>query len=89
MKNNLLADTIYDRLKKSFSPVSLEVIDDSEHHVGHAGSLGGAKHFTIKITSHYFKHQSRIENHRAIYDILGDLMPHPVHALKIHIASNE
>ena len=74
---------IRDRLEKAFSPVQLDVLDDSDKHIGHAGSAGGAGHYTVRIAADCFKDKSRIEIHRAIYAVLHDLIPEQIHALRI------
>lgn len=76
---------IKDRLIQSFSPSYLDVIDDSDQHVGHAGHKGGGRHFTIVITAQHFSQQSRVDAHREIYAILDDLIPEEIHALRIKI----
>jgi BolA protein len=73
------------RLKNKFSPDQLEVIDDSEQHRGHPGAQSGAGHYTVVIQSDFFIHQSRVDAHRAIYQLLNDLIPSEIHALKIKI----
>lgn len=75
--------TIIDRLEKALSPTSLIVTDDSHLHKGHPGAQSGASHFSLDITSTAFEGHSLIERHRKIYDLLGDLIPHEIHALKI------
>lgn len=73
----------------TLSPSLLEIQDDSASHAGHKGN-GGGGHFNIKIVSAQFQDQSQIARHRLIYTILGDLMPHTIHALSIlAIAPNE
>lgn len=76
---------IQDRLQNAFSPLHLEVIDDSHKHVGHAGSKGGAGHYTVVIAADCFAQQSRIEAHRHVYQVLNDLIPEQIHALQIVI----
>lgn len=76
------------RLEQAFSPIKLEVIDDSERHKGHAGSQGGAGHYTVRIAAECFNNQSRVSAHRMIYTELNDLMPQEIHALKIIIDEN-
>lgn len=73
------------RLKKAFAPSILNIINESKLHAGHAGSRSGAGHYAIEITSECFKNQSRVEAHRAIYQLLNDLIPDEIHALKIKI----
>lgn len=74
---------IQTRLQQSFSPTTLDVLDDSAKHIGHVGSAHGAGHFTIKIAANCFKDKSRLEVHRAIYAVLNDLIPEQIHALRI------
>ena len=72
-------------------PVSLEIIDDSASHAGHAGARDHAArigshdgtHFELTIVSPAFSGQSPLARHRMIYDLLGDLMQTRIHALKI------
>ena len=78
-----MLETIQTRLQAAFLPARLEVIDDSHKHVGHAGSKGGAGHFTVKIQSARFAGLSRVEIHRQIYQVLADLIPEKIHALCI------
>jgi BolA family transcriptional regulator, general stress-responsive regulator len=75
--------TIRKRLEAAFKPQQLEILDDSENHMGHAGAEGGAGHYTVLITADSLTQQSRVEAHRQIYEVLLDLMPHEIHALKI------
>ena len=75
----------------SLQPVSLEIIDDSASHAGHAGAQDHAQrtganegtHFELTIVSPAFQGQSPVARHRMIYDLLGDLMKTRIHALKI------
>jgi BolA protein len=78
-------DIIKERLQKQFAPQKLEVIDDSAEHVGHAGAEGGAGHYTIIISAESFKNKSRVDAHREIYQVLDDLIPKEIHALRIRI----
>ncbi|MBL0124858.1 MAG: BolA family transcriptional regulator [Betaproteobacteria bacterium] len=72
-------------------PVTLEIIDDSASHAGHAGARDHAartgahdsSHFELTIVSPVFLGQSSVARHRMIYDLLGDLMQTRIHALKI------
>jgi BolA family transcriptional regulator, general stress-responsive regulator len=77
-----LAATIEERLAP-LDPTELDIRDDSAQHVGHAGAASGAGHFSVTIVSNRFLGLSRIARHRAVLDCVGDLIPHPVHALAI------
>jgi BolA family transcriptional regulator, general stress-responsive regulator len=76
---------IYEQLKHAFQPTMLEVIDESAKHRGHAGSAGGAGHYTIIMAAECFKNKSRVLIHREIYAVLDDLIPSQIHALQIKI----
>jgi len=81
-----VAAEIHARLTAALSPLSLEVIDDSHHHAGHAGHRGddAESHFTVKLTAASFAGQSRIARQRSVYAALGDLVAADrVHALRI------
>ncbi len=72
------------RLSAALSPTRLDLVDDSAHHVGHAGHDGrGESHFTLSIESPLFAGQNRVQRQRAVYAALGDLMDERVHALSI------
>ena len=77
-----VAGTISARLA-ALSPVVFELADDSAEHVGHAGAAAGGGHFSLVIVSNDFSGLSRIARHRAVLERVGDLIPHPVHALAI------
>ena len=65
-------------------PTQLEITDDSHLHQGHSGNNGGGN-YTIIINSSVLHDKSRIESHRLIYELLGDLIPAKIHALQIKI----
>lgn len=79
-------------LERALSPTSLEVIDESYKHAGHAhlvsragtaGGVGGT-HFQIKVVSPSFAGKSRIERHRAVNEALAPEMGvDGVHAIAI------
>ena len=70
-------------LEDAFKPESLEVIDDSHKHVGHAGAEGGLGHFSVDIVSPAFAGLFPLARHRAIYAALGQMMVTDIHALSI------
>jgi BolA protein len=71
-----------DRLK-ALEPSFVELTDDSAGHAGHVGAAGGGRHFSLVIVSKAFTGQGRLARHRAVLAQVGDLIPHPVHALAI------
>ena len=75
---------ITNKLRETFSPESLDVIDESHLHEGHAGHRpGGETHFRIHIVSRAFEGKSRIECHRMINATLAAELAGSVHALAI------
>ena len=59
-------------------------------HRGHAGYReGGNTHWRLYIVSARFRGRSTVERHRMIYQALGSLMQHPIHALAISARSPE
>ena len=75
-------------LERGLTPLSLEIIDDSEHHAGHAGAREGG-HFRIRITAAAFAGRSQLERHRLVYAAVAPLMGQGVHALSIVAHSPE
>ena len=79
-----VATEIRQRLVAILAPSRLELDDQSNRHIGHAGHDGrGESHFALVIESPAFTGLSRVQRQRAIYAALGDLMKERVHALTI------
>jgi BolA protein len=80
-----VAKRIRQKLEEALSPQTLQVIDESHLHAGHAGSRpGGETHFRVKVVSASFVGKSLIERHRKVNEVLADeLKPDGVHALAI------
>jgi BolA protein len=82
------ADLITKKLTEAFAPRSLDVLDESHQHEGHAGHRpGGQTHYRIYIVSEVFKGKTRIERHRMINQSLAAELEGGVHALAIHAAA--
>ena len=81
----LVKDDITRKLETAFAPESVEVVDESEQHHGHAGHRpGGQTHFRVYIVSKAFAGKSRLDRHRMINTVLADNLAGGVHALAIH-----
>lgn len=88
MTNPSLAPTaaqLTQRLREKLQPLTLEVLDESYQHSGHAGSngTGVGTHFRVRITSHLFTGKPVVMRHRLVYDALQDFMDQGLHALAI------
>lgn len=64
-------------------PQSVELLDESGRHVGHAGAAAGGSHFRLVIVSPRFAGLANVERHRMVYAALGSLMHREIHALAI------
>jgi len=77
---------IRQRLEAAFKPRELEVEDESEAHLGHAGYReGGQSHFRVHIAAEAFGPMSRIDRHRAVHAALGPDLVSRIHALALQI----
>lgn len=66
-------------------PLSMELVDESAQHAGHAGAAaGGNTHWRLSITSKAFEGKNSVARHRMVYQALGELMQDPIHALNIN-----
>lgn len=76
-------EAIRERIEQALSPEQLEIVDESQLHVGHAGARDGRGHFRIRIAASSLDGLGRLERHRRIYAALGELMETDIHALSI------
>jgi BolA protein len=74
----------------ALEPMRLDLTDESAQHAGHAGAApGGQTHWRLSIVSKRFEGQPTVARHRMVYQVLGELMQHPIHALAITARSPE
>ncbi len=79
-----VADRIERKLRMAFQPESLDVIDETNQHHGHAGwRESGETHFRVEIIASAFAGKSRVERQRAVYEVLAEELAGPVHALAL------
>jgi BolA protein len=74
-------------LQSGLAPVSIEIIDDSAKHAGHAGAREGG-HFRVVVVADAFKGHTQLERHRLVYAAVAALMgqgpaEQRIHALNI------
>ena len=75
-------DQMRERLS-ALAPQIIQIDDDSALHAGHAGARTGGGHYRLKIVSPQFADKVTMARHRLVYDALGSLMQHEIHALSI------
>jgi BolA family transcriptional regulator, general stress-responsive regulator len=78
------------KLTHAFTPVALDLKDDSHLHAGHAGHNAlGETHFSVRIVSPVFAGLSAVARQREIYRVLADELRERVHALSLQALSPE
>lgn len=79
-----VAKIISDKLKNNLNIQSLDVVDESEKHRGHAGWQDrGESHFLLKIISDDFLDLNKVKRHKLIYSILDNEIKNKIHAISI------
>jgi stress-induced morphogen len=58
-------------------------------HVRVEDLTGGGDHFRAEVVSDRFEGLSRIQQHKLIYDVFGDEVGGPIHALSIKTSTPE
>lgn len=70
-------------LEAGLAPLTLEVIDDSHLHAGHAGARDGRGHYRVDVVAEAFAGLAPLARHRRVYAALGAMMTSDIHALSI------
>ncbi|MDQ6882509.1 MAG: BolA family transcriptional regulator [Pseudomonadota bacterium] len=85
MSTGITAAAIERRLTELLQPTSLQVLDESAAHAGHAGAdgSGAGTHFRVRIATSLFDGKPRVARHRLVYDALQEFIDKGLHALAI------
>ena len=67
------ADELRTRIEEALPGADVNVID----------TTGGGDHFRAEIVSERFDGLTRIQQHKLIYDVFGDEIGGPIHALSL------
>ena len=79
-----MKERIAAKLSQGLHPMTLDIVDESDRHKGHAGAReGGETHFRIHIVSQAFAGKGRLERHRMVNALLADELAAGVHALAL------
>ena len=70
-------------LAVAFPDASVDLVDESHLHAGHAGARSGRGHFRLAITSEAFAGLTPLARHRKVFEALDALMASDIHALSI------
>jgi len=76
-------------IEAALQPASLEIVDQSHRHAGHAGARDGRGHFDVRIVSDAFKGKLPLARHRLVFAAVGNLMETDIHALSIKAFSTD
>ncbi|MCC4799955.1 transcriptional regulator BolA [Enterovibrio norvegicus] len=72
---------IEQKLAAAFSPVFLDVINESHMHNVPAGS---ESHFKVTVVTQGFEGKRLLARHRSVNQVLADELKNDIHALAIH-----
>jgi BolA protein len=82
-----MQDRIAAKLTRGLHPESLDIVDESHLHKGHAGAHpGGESHFRVRIVAEGFAGKSRARL-GLVYDLLGEELAAGVHALAVQASA--
>ena len=82
MTESPLVAAIRSALERELAPTTLEILDDSAAHAGHAGAREGG-HFRVSLVATVFEGRAQLERHRLVYAAIAPLMGRGIHALNI------
>lgn len=75
-------EQLREAIERGLTPRSLEIIDDSALHAGHAGAREGG-HYRVVVVAEAFRGKPQLARHRLVYEAVAPLMGQGVHALSI------
>jgi len=73
--------TIQEKLQAAFSPIHLEVINESHMH---SVPKGSESHFKVVVVSDAFEGEKLISRHRRVNAVLKEELQGGIHALALH-----
>jgi BolA protein len=77
---------IEETLEDAFQPEHFELINESDMH---SGPPGRESHFKLTMVSKKFEGLNRVARGRLVFGSLGDLLKTKVHALALHLYTEE
>jgi BolA protein len=81
-----IQQSIQEKLQANFSPLHLEVINESHQHNVPEGS---ESHFKIVLVSESFEGEKLINRHRLVNKVLTEELQGKIHALSLHTLTPE
>lgn len=77
-----LEQSIRRKLEDTFTPMSLEIVNESHKH---SSGLGSESHFKVLLVSEAFASLSRVQRQRKVYELLSEELNGGVHALSLRL----
>ncbi|MCP4923265.1 MAG: BolA family transcriptional regulator [bacterium] len=72
------------KIQQTFSPLFLDIQDESSMHAGHSGAIPGqVTHLRITLVADSFENISMIKQHRLINECLHEELNNGLHALAL------
>lgn len=76
---------ISDKLSAAFSPLYLDITNESHLHSGPAQE----SHFRVVLVSQQFANERLLKRHKAVNQVLADELANHIHALALHTYTAE
>lgn len=84
------ADRLKEQLTRALEPFSIDVVDESHRHAGHAGARPeGETHYQVEIVAARFAGMSRVARHRLVHEIVHSEFENGLHALSLKLLTPE
>jgi len=77
---------LIDRLSSEFEPSFLSVVNESHMHSVPENS---ETHFKIVVVSNKYQNMRLVKRHQSVYGLLPDLLQNPIHALSMHLFTEQ
>ena len=74
-------ELIEQQLNTAFTPLHIEVVDESHMH---SVPKGAQSHFKVTLVSQQFEHKPLLQRHRAVNQVLIHELENGMHALALH-----
>lgn len=81
-ESSSIENEIKNRLSKNMNLIHFEMKDFTGRHLNHKTHEGGF-HLEAIIVSNDFQDLTLIKRHQKVYEAIGDLMKHEIHALSM------
>lgn len=84
------ADRIRAAIETAFAPATVEVLDESHRHAGHAGARPeGETHYRVRAVAAAFAGMTRVARSRAVHELLAGEFQSGLHALSLSLQTPE